>query len=62
MVFGCTGASLVDESTAPKGEFKGKSVIKISVLDEEHLKFEGVKATKKTNKEDVIVHSESETA
>ena len=44
-----------------KGEFKGKSVIKISVLDEEHLKFEGVKAAKKTQKEEVIVHSESET-
>ncbi len=44
-----------------KGDFKGKSVIKITVLDEEHLKFEGVKAAKKTNKEDAIVHSESET-
>ncbi len=44
-----------------KGEFKGKSVIKISVLDEEHLKFEGVKAPKKINKEDTVVHSESET-
>ncbi len=44
-----------------RGEFKGKSVIKISVLDEEHLKFEGVKATKKTNKESVVVHSEGET-
>jgi len=44
-----------------KGEFKGKSIIKIGVLDEEHLKFEGVKAAKKTNKEDVVVHSEGET-
>jgi len=34
-----------------KGEFKGKGLIKISVQDEEHLKFEGVKAaTKKAKK------------
>jgi ATP-dependent Clp protease ATP-binding subunit ClpC len=46
-----------------KGEFKGKGLIKISVQDEEHLKFEG-KAAKKTKKskepkeEDAVVHSE----
>ena len=46
-----------------KGEFKGKGLIKISVQDEEHLKFEG-KAAKKTKKskepkeKDAVVHSE----
>ncbi|RKY09096.1 MAG: NDP-hexose 4-ketoreductase [Planctomycetota bacterium] len=43
-----------------KGEFKGKSVIKITVLDEEHLKFEGVKAAKKIDDESVVVHAESD--
>jgi len=33
-----------------KGEFKGKGLIKISVQDEEHLKFEGAKAPKKLKK------------
>ncbi len=43
-----------------KGEFKGKSVIKITVLDEEHLKFEGVKAAKKIDDKSVVVHAEGD--
>jgi len=48
-----------------KGEFKGKGLVKISVQDEEHLKFEGVKAPKKAKKkskepteEDAVAHSD----
>jgi len=47
-----------------KGDFKDKSVIKISVQDEEHLKFEGVKESKKAKKskepaeQDAVAHSE----
>ncbi len=41
-----------------RGEFKDKKVIKITVLDDEHLKFEGVKAPPKVDKENVVVHSE----
>ncbi len=44
-----------------KGEFKGKSVIKITVLDDEHLKFEGIKAAKKIDDKSAVVHSESDT-
>ncbi len=33
-----------------KGKFKGKGLIKISVQDEEHLRFEGVNASKKARK------------
>ena len=43
-----------------RGEFKDKKVIKITVLDDEHLKFEGVKAPAKVDKENVVVHSEGE--
>ena len=41
------------------GEFKGKSLIKIDVQDEEHLKFKGVKAPKEIKKEEVVVHTEA---
>jgi ATP-dependent Clp protease ATP-binding subunit ClpC len=47
-----------------RGEFKGKGLIKISVQDEEHLKFVGAKGPKKTKKskepdeKDAIVHSD----
>jgi ATP-dependent Clp protease ATP-binding subunit ClpC len=43
-----------------RGEFKDKKVIKITVLDDDHLKFEGVKAPEKVDKENVAVHSEGE--
>jgi len=43
-----------------KGEFKDKSIIRISVLDEEHLRFEGIKADKNINPESVVVQSESD--
>jgi ATP-dependent Clp protease ATP-binding subunit ClpC len=48
-----------------RGEFKDKGLIKISVQDEEHLKFEGVKATKKAKTpkdpkdEGAVAHSDS---
>ena len=41
------------------GEFKGKSLIKIDVQDEEHLKFKGVKAPKEIEKEEVVVHTDA---
>ena len=40
-----------------RGKFKGKSVIRISVLDEDHLKFEGVDAPQKIDSDAVVVHS-----
>ena len=40
-----------------KGEFKGKTVIKITVQDEENLKFEGVKDKKKAKEKTVVVHA-----
>ncbi len=43
-----------------RGEFKGKTVIKISVQDEEHLKFEGIESAEKFNEKDAVVHTESE--
>jgi len=43
-----------------KGEFKDKSIIRISVLDEEHLRFEGIKADKNIDPESVVVQSESD--
>ena len=42
-----------------RGEFKGKAVIKISVLDEENLKFDGVKDKKKAKEKAVVVHSDA---
>ncbi|HPD47451.1 MAG TPA: ATP-dependent Clp protease ATP-binding subunit [Anaerohalosphaeraceae bacterium] len=41
-----------------RGEFRDKSIIRISVLDEEHLKFEGVKGDVNLDTEKVVVHSE----
>ncbi len=40
-----------------KGEFKGKTVIKITVQDEENLKFEGIKDKKKAKEKTVVVHA-----
>lgn len=41
-----------------RGEFRGKSVIKISVLDDENLKFEGIDDPKAAESEEVVVHNE----
>jgi ATP-dependent Clp protease ATP-binding subunit ClpC len=43
-----------------KGEFKGKNAIKITVLDEEHLKFDGVKTAKKVAAKNAVVHAEGD--
>ena len=40
-----------------RGKFKGKGLIKISVLDEEHLKFEGMEAPPEISDDNVVVHS-----
>ena len=40
-----------------RGQFKGKSLIKISVQDEEHLRFEGVEAPTELDNDSVVVHS-----
>lgn len=42
-----------------RGKFKGKALIKISVLDEEHLKFEGLDAPAELSDDSVVVHSGS---
>lgn len=42
-----------------RGEFKEKTVIKIDVLDEEHLKFVGEDAPEKKDEEPVVAHSEN---
>ncbi len=43
-----------------RGEFKDKSIIKIGVLDEQHLRFEGVKAEQTIDTESVVLHSEGQ--
>lgn len=43
-----------------RGKFKGKGLIKINVLDEEHLRFEGVDAPEKLSDQNVVVHSGSQ--
>jgi ATP-dependent Clp protease ATP-binding subunit ClpC len=43
-----------------RGQFKGKTVIKIGVKDEEHLKFEGKKEKIKEKEEKPVVHSETQ--
>lgn len=40
-----------------RGTFKGKNVIKIDVLDDENLKFEGIHDPSKDKSEEVVVHS-----
>ncbi len=40
-----------------RGKFKGKSIIKISVQDEEHLRFEGIEADEPIDKDSVVLHS-----
>ena len=40
-----------------RGKFKGKSVIKISVQDDEHLRFEGIDAPAVLDNSSVVVHS-----
>ncbi len=41
-----------------RGEFKDKTTIKIGVLNDENLKFDGVKTKKKTKEEKVAAHSD----
>ncbi|MBL7215596.1 MAG: ATP-dependent Clp protease ATP-binding subunit [Phycisphaerae bacterium] len=41
-----------------RGKFKGKTLIKISVQDEEHLRFEGVDAPEEIDAGSVVVHVE----
>ncbi|MBW8017105.1 MAG: ATP-dependent Clp protease ATP-binding subunit [Planctomycetes bacterium] len=41
-----------------RGDFKGKDVIKIDVLDEDNLKFEGVSDPEKAKTNQVVVHSD----
>jgi ATP-dependent Clp protease ATP-binding subunit ClpC len=41
-----------------RGEFKDKKVIRIEVLDDEHLKFEGVTEEEAPQEKDAVVHSE----
>ncbi len=41
-----------------RGEFKGKSVIKIDVQDEEHLKFTGVDTSEHFDEDQPVVHTE----
>ena len=40
-----------------RGQFKGKSLIKISVQDDQHLRFEGVDAPAELDNKNVVVHS-----
>ena len=40
-----------------RGKFKGKSVIKIRVQDEEHLRFEGIEAAQALDSDNVVVHT-----
>jgi len=42
-----------------RGKFKGKNLIKITVQDEDNLRFEGVKSAKKSLKKTAVVHSDS---
>lgn len=41
-----------------RGDFKGKSVIKISVLDDENLKFKGIDSPKNAKSKEAVVHTE----
>ena len=43
-----------------RGRFKGKTVIKITVQDEEHLKFDGIEVAEKLDDKSVVVHSGSD--
>jgi ATP-dependent Clp protease ATP-binding subunit ClpC len=40
-----------------RGKFKGKTLIRISVQDEDHLRFEGVDAPVEVAEDSVVVHS-----
>ena len=40
-----------------RGQFKGKSLIKISVQDDQHLRFEGIEAPAGLDNDNVVVHS-----
>ncbi|MCK4958693.1 MAG: ATP-dependent Clp protease ATP-binding subunit, partial [Planctomycetes bacterium] len=42
-----------------RGEFKDKTTIKIGVLDDEHLKFDGVKTKKKAKEKKIAAHSDT---
>ena len=41
-----------------RGDFKGKDIIKIDVLDEDNLKFEGISDPEKAKTNQVVVHSD----
>jgi ATP-dependent Clp protease ATP-binding subunit ClpC len=41
-----------------RGKFKGKNLIKITVQDEDNLRFDGVKSAKKSLKKTAVVHSD----
>ena len=43
-----------------RGKFKGKTLIKLSVQDEEHLRFEGVEAPADIDTDSVVVHPKEE--
>jgi len=43
-----------------RGEFKGKTVIKVTVKDEEHLKFEGKKDKKKAKEKTAVAGTETQ--
>ena len=42
-----------------RGKFKGKTVIRITVQDEDHLRFEGIEALAGVDSDAVVVHSAS---
>ena len=44
------------EEAMLRGEFRGKSVIKITVLDEDALKFEGIEDPKAAESKEAVVH------
>jgi len=41
-----------------RGDFKNKDIIKIDVLDEDNLKFEGISDPEKAKSDEVVVHSD----
>jgi ATP-dependent Clp protease ATP-binding subunit ClpC len=45
-----------------RGKFKGKTVIRITVQDQDHLRFEGIDTPEKIEGDAVVVHSASGTA
>jgi ATP-dependent Clp protease ATP-binding subunit ClpC len=43
-----------------RGKFKGKSLIRITVQDDQHLRFEGAEGPTPEKKDDVVVHTSTE--